>query len=128
MGKQRISGIVHDISTNPFQTFARSNSRDSAALSFDISFNLVDEDGNVKRVWFQRSFRLPPRLEDGDHIEVVGRQGHLLGLIGRKNFYAIKIIDKRRGMEYTPWRNKEIAEEDSTASGSHGSESSRESA
>jgi hypothetical protein len=108
--KQRVTGIVNNSSTNPFQTFSRkgSSSRNSALLSFDISFDLCDEDGKMMHVWFNRSFRLPPPIEDGDHIEVVGRNGQLWGLISRKNFYAARIIDNCRNREYTTWRNKEI--------------------
>ena len=108
--KQRVSGIVNNSSTNPFQTFSRkgSSSRNSALLSFDISFDLCDEDGKMMHVWFNRSFRIPPPIEDGDHIEVVGRYGQLWGAISRKNFYAARIIDNCRNTEYTTWRNKEI--------------------
>jgi len=106
--KKRISGIVHNISTNPFSTFSRKGSHSSALLSFDISFDLVDEDAQITHVWFSRSFRLPPKLEDGDHLEVVGRNGLLWGAIRRKNFYAIRITDKRRDKEYTPWRTRDV--------------------
>ena len=103
--KERITGIVQNTSTNPFQTFSRKQSSNSTVFSFDISFDLVDDDGGLRHVWFKRSFRLPPRLEDGDTIEVVGRQGYLWGLLGKGNFYALRIIDKGREREYTPWRN-----------------------
>ena len=103
--KERITGIVQNTSTSPFQTFSRKQSSNSTVFSFDISFDLVDEDGGVRHVWFKRSFRLPPKLEDGDSIEVVGRQGYLWGVLGRSNFYALRIIDKQRQREYTPWRN-----------------------
>lgn len=109
--KKEIDGVVQNSSTNPFQTFARKTRRNSALLSFDISFDLADEDGNTTHVWFNRSFRMPPPLEDGDYIRVVGRRGQFMGLIGRKNFYALKIIDQNRGKEYTPWRNKELIAE-----------------
>ena len=114
--KQRVTGIVNNSSTNPFQTFSRkgSSSRNSALLSFDISFDLCDEDGKMMHVWFNRSFRLPPPIEDGDHIEVVGRNGQLWGLISRKNFYAARIIDNCRNREYTTWRNKEINDKGTT--------------
>ena len=36
---------------------------------------------------------------------IFGRQGYLKGLLGRNNFYALRIIDKHRQREYTPWRN-----------------------
>lgn len=106
--RTKVSGIVNDISTNPFQTFSRKRGSNSALLSFDISFDVCDEDGRVTHVWFQRSFRLPPPLEDGDYIELVGRKGYMLGLVGRKNFYAVSIVDKKRLKEYTPWRNKDL--------------------
>jgi hypothetical protein len=106
--KKQISGVVNNISTNPFQTFSRKRSSNSTLLTFDISFDLCDEEGQVNHVWFQRSFRFPPPLVDGDHIEVQGRKGQFLGLIGRKKFYAVKIIDKTREKEYTPWRNKDL--------------------
>jgi hypothetical protein len=103
--KERVSGIVQNMSTNPFQTFSRNKASNSSVFSFDISFVLVDEEGSSRHVWFKRSFRRPPKLEDGDHIEVVGRQGYFLGMLGRSNFYALRIIDKKRQREYTPWRN-----------------------
>ncbi len=106
--KKQISGVVHNISTNPFQTFSRKRASNSKLLTFDISFDLCDEDGRLSHVWLQRSFRFPPPLEDGDYLEVVGRQGHFLGLLGRSNFYAARIIDKKRQKEYTPWRNKDL--------------------
>ncbi len=108
--KETISGIVQNISSNPFQTFARNKSSSSTVFSFDISFDLIDEGGKGRHVWFKRSFRMPPRLSDGDEIEVVGRQGYLMGLLGRRNFYALRIIDKGRKTEYTPWRNIYIGE------------------
>ena len=106
--KRQISGIVSNVSTNPFQTFSKKRGTNSKLLSFDISFDICDEDGQVDHVWFQRSFRFPPPLEDGDQIEILGKQGHFLGLIGRKNTYALRVIDKRRLREYTPWRNKDL--------------------
>ena len=45
-------------------------------------------------------------VRQGSRRNAVGRDGHFKGLIGRSNFYAIRIVDKRRGKEYTPWRNK----------------------
>ena len=107
--KQLISGVINNISTNPFQTFSTKRTRNSSVLSFDISFDLCDEDGNLTRVWLNRSLRFPPPLEDGDYIEVFGRYGRFMGLTSRKNFYSAKIIDRHRGKEYTPWRNKDLA-------------------
>ncbi len=109
--KEKISGIVQNISTNPFQTFSRGKSRDSAVFTFDISFDLVDEEGRSRHIWFNRSFRLPPRLADGDQLEIVGRRGYLFGLLGRRNFYALRIVDKQRKREYTPWRNIVMGDE-----------------
>lgn len=106
--KKQISGIVHNISTNPFQTFTKKRGRNSALLSFDISFDLVDDDGKITHVWFNRSFRFPPQLEDGDYLQVFGKFGHFFGLTGRHNLYAIRILDMRRNKEYTAWRNKEM--------------------
>jgi len=103
--KERITGVVQNISTNPFQTFARHKSGNSTVFSFDISFDMIDDEGGTRHVWFKRSFRMPPKLEDGDHIDIVGRQGYLHGVLGRRNFYALRIIDKKREREYTPWRN-----------------------
>jgi hypothetical protein len=109
--KENVSGIVQNISTNPFQTFSRHKSSNSTVFSFDISFDLVDDEGKTRHVWFKRSFRLPPKFSDGDHLEVVGRQGYLHGMLGRRNFYALRIVDKKRKREYTPWRNIVVGEE-----------------
>ena len=109
--KQWITGVVNNISTNPFQSFSAKRERSSSVLSFDISFDLSDEDGRLTRVWFNRSFRFPPPLEDGDFIEVFGRFGRFMGLIGRKNFYSFKILDRYRGKEYTALRNKDLETE-----------------
>jgi hypothetical protein len=109
--KQWISGVVNNISTNPFQSFSSKREKRSSVLSFDINLDLSDEDGNLTRVWFNRSFRFPPPLEDGDFIEVFGRFGRFRGLIWRKNFYSVKILDRYRGKEYTAWRNKVLETE-----------------
>ncbi len=107
--KKKIIGIVQNSSTNPFQTFSRGKEiRNSKLLSFDISFDLCDEEGKITRVFFNRSFRLPPPLEDGDYVEVIGRQGQFFGLIGKSSFYAVKIIDKKRNKVYTTWRNIDL--------------------
>ena len=108
MSKKHISGIVKDASTNPFKILSKKRRRDSTFFSFDISFDIVDVDGGQTHVWFNRSFRAPPRLNDGDNIEVIGRFGQLFGLYGRHSLYATRIIDRARGMEYTPGRNKEF--------------------
>jgi hypothetical protein len=109
--KQWIAGVVNNISTNPFQTFSTKRTRSSSVLSFDINLDLVDEDGKLTRVWFNRSFRFPPPLEDGDYVEAFGRHGRFIGHIGRKNFYSVRILDRRRGKEYTAWRNKDLMSE-----------------
>jgi len=109
--KQWKTGVVNNISTNPFRTFSSKRANHSSFLSFDISFDLCDEDGTLTFVWFNRSFRLPPPIEDGDYLEVLGRSGRFIGLIGRKNFYSVKIIDRRRRKEYTAWRNKVLETE-----------------
>ena len=106
--KRIISGVVQNISTNPFQTFSKKRRGNSSLLSFDISFDLCEDNGETTHVWFNRSFRLPPHLENGDFIEVNGRYGRFFRLVGKKNFYAIRIVDKAREREYTVWRNKEI--------------------
>lgn len=124
--KEEISGIVQNISTNPFQTISRGKSRNSAVFSFDISFDLVDDGGRSRHVWFNRSFRLPPRLADGDQLEIIGRWGYLFGLLGRRNFYALRIIDKQRKREYTPWRNIVLGDEGKTHDRSDGPEASSE--
>lgn len=103
--RKKISGLVSGISTNPFQTFSGKKKENSTFFSFDISFDLCDDDGRLTHVWFNRSFRLPPPLNDGDHIEIVGRYGRFFGLFLKKNFYAVRIIDWKRNKEYTSWRN-----------------------
>ena len=105
--KKRLSGLVSGISTNPFQTFSGKKKENSTFFSFDISFDLCDDNGKLTHVWFNRSFRLPPPLNDGDSIEIVGRYGRFFGLFMKKNFYAVRIIDKSRNKEYTPWRTFE---------------------
>jgi hypothetical protein len=122
--KEHIKGIVQNTSSNPFQTFSRHKSSNSTVFSFDISFDLVDEEGQARHVWFKRSFRMPPKLGDGDEIEVIGRQGYLMGLLGRRNFYALRIIDKKRQREYTPWRNIVAGEERKKESKSNNSRAS----
>ena len=106
--KKMISGIVQNISTNPFQTFSRKKARNSTLLSFDISFDLYDDEGEMTHVWFNRSFRLPPPLENGDYIEVYGKYGRFLKRVSRNNFYAVKIVNRTQDKEYSAWRNKEI--------------------
>ena len=106
--KKMVSGIIQNISTNPFQTFSRKKGRNSTLLSFDISFDICDDDGEMTHVWFNRSFRLPPHLENGDFIEVYGKNGRFFRLVGKHNFYATRIVDRAREREYSAWRNKDI--------------------
>lgn len=113
--KTKMTGIVSNISTNPFQTFSRKKSANTGSTSlvtYDVSFDLCEYNGNISRVWFQRAFRFPPVLEEGDEITAIGRFGQFFGLIAKKNFYAVKIIDKSRKKEYTSWRNKDYSCED----------------
>lgn len=112
---KKLEGVVGNLSTNPFQTFSKKGWRsNSTFLSFDLSFDLMDESGNSTHVWFNRSFRTPPPIEEGDWVEVYGRFGQL-GLIDRKNFYASKIIDRQKNALYTLWRNKTLSEEKHTS-------------
>ena len=109
--KKYIFGIATNLSNNPFRAVTGKRYRTSPTLSFDLNFDICDQGGNLTHVWFFRSFRLPPSIEDGDPVEVVGKYGRLLGLIGRKNLYATKIIDRKRNILYTPWRNRSVDEE-----------------
>ena len=112
---KKLEGAVTNLSTNPFQTFSKKRERSgSTFLSFDLSFDLVDESGNSIHVWFNRSFRAPPPLADGDWVEVYGRFGQLR-FINRKNFYASKIIDRQKNAQYTLWRNKTLSEGNSAS-------------
>ncbi len=100
-------GIILNVSTYPLPTLLpKKSDRKSKALTFDINFDLVDEDGKSTRIWFNRGFRFPPPLDDGDRIEVVGRYGY----ISKEVFYAHKIIDRRREKVYTGFRNRKIKE------------------
>jgi len=76
--------------------------RKSKTLTFDINFDLVEDDGKSTRVWFYRGFRFPPPLDDGDRVTVVGKYGR----ISKDIFYAAKIIDPRRERVYTGFRNR----------------------
>ena len=106
--KKQISGIVYNMSTNPFQALSKKRLANSTLLTFDISFDLCDEDGNMTHVWFNRSVRLPPPLEDDDCVEVSGHYGQLFGFIGRTRLYASRIVDTGRNKEYTAWRNRDL--------------------
>jgi len=78
--------------------------RKSKTLTFDINFDLVDDDGKSTKIWFYRGFRFPPPLDDGDRVKVVGKFGH----ISKDIFYASKIIDPRRERVYTGFRNRRL--------------------
>jgi hypothetical protein len=78
--------------------------RKSKTLTFDINFDLVDDDGKSIRIWFYRGFRFPPPLDDGDRVTVVGKYGY----ISKEIFYASKIIDPRRDRVYTGFRNRRL--------------------
>jgi hypothetical protein len=98
-------GIILNVSTYPLPTLLpKKSDRKSKALTFDINFDLVDEEGKSIKVWFNRGFRFPPPLDDGDRIEVVGRYGY----ISKNVFYAHKIIDRRRERVYTGFRNRKL--------------------
>jgi hypothetical protein len=100
-------GIILNVSTYPLPTLLpKKSDRKSKALTFDINFDLVDENGKSTKVWFNRGFRFPPPLDDGDRIEVVGRYGY----ITKDVLYAHKIIDRRRERVYTGFRNRRIKE------------------
>lgn len=124
--KKEISGVVNNISTNPFQTFSKKRTRDSTFLTFDINFDLCDEDGKMTRIWFNRSFLPPPPLEDGDEVVATGTFGRFWGAWRRHNFYAERIIDKSRNKVYTPWRNIDISEKDVEGPKQPGTDSPRE--
>ncbi len=118
MARSEKSGIVLNVSTYPLPTLMpkRSN-RKSKTLTFDINFDLVEDDGGSTRVWFYRGFRFPPPLNDGDRITVIGKYGRL----SRDVFYAAKIIDPGRERVYTGFRNRRLKpEEDEKAGGASG--------
>jgi len=101
-------GIILNVSTYPLPTLLpkRAN-RKSKTLTFDINFDLVEENGGTTKVWFYRGFRFPPPLEDGDRVEVIGKYGK----ISKDIFYASKIVDHRRKRIYTGFRNRKMKEE-----------------
>ncbi len=102
-------GVIHDVSTYPLPTFRpRHGDRNSKALTFDINFELYDDNGERFRVWFYRGFRLPPPLKDGDRVEVTGHFGQMFGLMSKDVFFASRIVDRKRGRIYTGFRNKRI--------------------
>jgi hypothetical protein len=98
-------GIILNVSTYPLPTLMPKRiDRKSKTLTFDINFDLVDDDGKSTRIWFYRGFRFPPPLDDGDRVKVVGKFGH----ISKDILYASKIIDPRRERVYTGFRNRRI--------------------
>lgn len=107
MAKLKKSGIVLNVSTYPLPTLLpKKGNRKAKTLTFDINFDLVEEDGSTTKVWFYRGFRFPPPLDDGDKVEVVGKYGWWT----KNVFYASKIIDRKRGKIYTGFRNRELKE------------------
>lgn len=100
-------GIILNVSTYPLPTLLpkKANHR-SKTLTFDINFDLVEEEGHSVKVWFYRGFRFPPPLEDGDKVEVIGKYGR----VSKDIFYASKIIDRRRKRIYTGFRNRRLKE------------------
>ena len=105
MAKIAKKGIILNVSTYPLPTLMpRRANRKSKTLTFDINFDLVEDDGGSTKVWFYRGFRFPPPLEDGDRVEVIGK----FGRISRDVFYASRIIDPRRKKVYTGFRNRRL--------------------
>ncbi|MBC7229078.1 MAG: hypothetical protein H5T74_01640 [Actinobacteria bacterium] len=105
MAKISKRGIILNVSTYPLPTLMpRRANRKSKTLTFDINFDLVEDDGGSTKVWFYRGFRFPPPLDDGDRVQVVGK----FGRVSRDVFYASKIIDPRRQKVYTGFRNRRI--------------------
>ena len=110
MAKLKKRGIILNVSTYPLPTLLpKKTDRKSKTLTFDINFDLVEEDGKSTKVWFYRGFRFPPPLVDGDRVEIFGKFGH----ISREVFYASKIIDRRREKVYTGFRNRRLKEKES---------------
>lgn len=102
-------GIVLNVSTYPLPTLLpRTANRRSKTLTFDVNFDLVEDDGKSTKVWFYRGFRFPPPLDDGDRVEVVGRYGRFF----RDIFYASRIVDPRRNRIYTGFRNRKMKAEE----------------
>ncbi|MBN2027793.1 MAG: hypothetical protein JW854_13635 [Actinobacteria bacterium] len=105
MAKITKQGIILNVSTYPLPTLMpKRTNRKSKTLTFDINFDLVEDEGKSTRVWFYRGFRFPPPLNDGDRIIAIGKYGH----ISKDIFYAARIIDPRRERVYTGFRNRKM--------------------
>lgn len=112
MAKVIKKGIILNVSTYPLPTLLpKRTDRRSKTLTFDINFDLVDENGKSIKVWFNRGFRFPPPIDDGDRVEVIGRFGY----ISKDVLYASKIIDRRRERVYTGFRNRKLKREEAEA-------------
>ncbi len=109
MAKSTKKGIVLNVSTYPLPTLMPKRvDRRSKTLTFDINFDLVDDDGKSTKIWFYRGFRFPPPLKDGDRVKVAGK----FGRISKDIFYASRIIDPRRERVYTGFRNRKMKREE----------------
>lgn len=109
LAKVAKKGIILNVSTYPLPTLLpKKTDRKSKTLTFDINFDLVDENGKSIKVWFNRGFRFPPPINDGDKLEVIGRFGYF----SKEVFYVSKIIDRRRERVYTGFRNRRIKGEE----------------
>ena len=107
MAKIKKDGIILNVSSYPLPTLLpKKGDRKSKTLTFDINFDLVEDNGTSTKVWFYRGFRFPPPLDDGDRVEVIGK----FGKISREVFYASKIIDRGRERVYTGFRNRRMKE------------------
>jgi len=107
VAKIKKSGIILNVSSYPLPTLLpKKSDRKSKTLTFDINFDLVEDDGTSTKIWFYRGFRFPPPLDDGDRVEVIGK----FGRISKQIFYASKIIDRRRERVYTGFRNRKLKE------------------
>lgn len=98
-----------NVSSYPLPTLLpKKSNRKSKTLTFDINFDLVEDDSGSTKVWFYRGFRFPPPLDDGDRVEVIGK----FGRVSKDIFYASRIIDQRRKRVYTGFRNRKIKEKE----------------
>jgi hypothetical protein len=107
-------GIILNVSTYPLPTLMPKRiDRKSKTLTFDINFDLVEDEGKSTRVWFYRGFRFPPPLDDGDRVTVIGKYGR----VSKEIFYASRIIDPRRERVYTGFRNRRLKPEEQEEKG-----------